>query len=636
MAADKPKNSASAKDGDDASKKAAAAPAAAPALTPLPADQQLLALLRQNISLLQRTITNVEPRFTARVIRSLPATRLRIGQHPHILKQVIAQEGIPQDSPLRAQLSALIHAPDQPASTAKPAAPASAAADSMEVDSVPAATAAAAASTSAPASTQPLPPAPSLSAETQFQVDAYLRLLVLIHLVDRKAYPDALQLARVSIDTILALNKRSLDQVAARTVFWLGRALELRADSTKEGSERDAGLAAERTYLLSLHRTASLRHDVEVQATLLNLLLRSYIVSSNPPLFDQADKLVARAPFPKASATNAQIARYEYYVGRIRAVQLNYSEAHANFQQAIRRAPQLASLQQQYAQSKSKKLDAQKASSDKPGSSGASASKDGDVAMAAGADEGDADKSLSLPPASGFLQTAYKFLIIVELLMGDIPERTLFRSEILRPALAPYMSIVQAVRTGNLSLFQQTLQTHSAQFQSDRTYSLILRLRFNVIKTGIRMISLAYSRISLKDITKKLNLESEEDAEYIVAKAIRDGVVGSTGSGRAGGAGAAAGWAGLGGGSRVDHEHGIMETREGGDVYASDEPQAQLQQRIDFCLQIHNESVKAMRYPLNNHKAELDSAVAARERERELAQEIAEGGADMDEEDDDW
>ncbi|CAD6928893.1 unnamed protein product, partial [Tilletia controversa] len=178
--------------------------------------------------------------------------------------------------------------------------------------------------------------------------------------------------------------------------------------------------------------------------------------------------------------------------------------------------------------------------------------------MSAGEEED--GKPVSLPPAAGFLQTAYKFLIVVELLMGDIPERTLFRSEILRPALAPYISIVQAVRTGNLSLFQQTLQTHGAQFQSDRTYSLILRLRFNVIKTGIRMISLAYSRISLKDITQKLNLESEEDAEYIVAKAIRDGVVGATSGGRGGGAG---GWAGLGGGSRVDHEHGIMETREG-------------------------------------------------------------------------
>ncbi|KAE8270732.1 hypothetical protein A4X09_0g1612 [Tilletia walkeri] len=622
MAADKQKDT---KTGKDDSNKATTEEKKTPAPTPLPADQQLLALLRQNISLLQRTITNVEPRFTARVIRTLPATRLRITQHPHILKQVIAQEATPQDSPLRAQLTALVHAPAQPsaATTTTASSAPKAGGDSMDVDAAPATTTAA---STTPAPTQPLPSAPTLSSETQFQVDAYLRLLVLIHLVDRKEYTEALQLARNAIDTVLALNKRSLDQIGARTIFWLGRALELRADSSKEGSEKDAGLAAERTYLLSLHRTASLRHDVEVEATLLNLLLRSYIVSSNPPLFDQADKLVARAPFPKSSATNSQIARYEYYVGRIRAVQLNYSEAHANFQQAIRRAPQLASLQQQYSQSKSKKV---AAAAQKSGENKVEGGED--VAM--DVDEG-GNKPVSLPPAAGFLQTAYKFLIIVELLMGDIPERTLFRSEILRPALAPYMSIVQAVRTGNLSLFQQTLQSHASQFQSDRTYSLILRLRFNVIKTGIRMISLAYSRISLKDITQKLNLESEEDAEYIVAKAIRDGVVGSTTGGR-GGAGAG-GWAGLGGGSRVDHEHGIMETREGGDVYASDEPQAQLQQRVDFCLQIHNESVKAMRYPLNTHKAELDSAVAARERERELASEIAEGGADLDEEEDDW
>lgn len=43
-------------------------------------------------------------------------------------------------------------------------------------------------------------------------------------------------------------------------------------------------------------------------------------------------------------------------------------------------------------------------------------------------------------------------------------------------------------------------------------------LRHNVIKTGLRMISISYSRISLKDICLKLHLDSEEDAEYIVAK----------------------------------------------------------------------------------------------------------------------
>ena len=56
----------------------------------------------------------------------------------------------------------------------------------------------------------------------------------------------------------------------------------------------------------------------------------------------------------------------------------------------------------------------------------------------------------------------------------------------------------------------------------------LFRLRHNVIKTGIKMISLSYSKISLKDISVKLHLGSEEDAEFIVAKAIRDGVIDAT------------------------------------------------------------------------------------------------------------
>lgn len=127
-----------------------------------------------------------------------------------------------------------------------------------------------------------------------------------------------------------------------------------------------------------------------------------------------------------------------------------------------------------------------------------------------------------------------------------------------------------AVRVGDLSLFQKTLTTHDALFAADRTRSLILRLRHNVIKTGIRTISLAYSRISLHDITKKLHLESEEDAEYIVAKAVRDGVIEA----------------------RVDHERGEMRSAETGDLYGTNEPQAQFRQRVNYCLQLHNESVK--------------------------------------------
>ena len=62
------------------------------------------------------------------------------------------------------------------------------------------------------------------------------------------------------------------------------------------------------------------------------------------------------------------------------------------------------------------------------------------------------------------------------------------------------------------------MDCYGKQFQTERTYTLIIRLRHNVIKTGIRMISLSYSRISLADIAEKLRLDSSEDAEYIVAK----------------------------------------------------------------------------------------------------------------------
>ena len=69
-------------------------------------------------------------------------------------------------------------------------------------------------------------------------------------------------------------------------------------------------------------------------------------------------------------------------------MQLNYSDAHTNLQQAIRRAPPAKT-------------------------------------------------------APGFFQAVHKFFIVVELLMGDIPDRSLFRHPVLENALAGYFQIVK-------------------------------------------------------------------------------------------------------------------------------------------------------------------------------------------------
>ncbi|RKP20731.1 PCI-domain-containing protein, partial [Rozella allomycis CSF55] len=278
------------------------------------------------------------------------------------------------------------------------------------------------------------------------------------------------------------------------------------------------------------------------QAVALNSLLRNYLHFN---LYDQASKLVEKTAFP-TKADNNQFVRYLYYVGRIKAIELEYTQSHSHLSQAIRKAPQS-------------------------------------------------------PNTAGFLQAANKLSIIVQLLMGEIPERSLFRQKLVSKSLIPYLHLTRAVRVGDLAAFQDVLQKYMNTFKNDKTYTLILRLRHNVIKTAVRMISLSYSRISLKDVAQKLLLNSEEDAEFIVAKTIRDGVIDAS----------------------IDHIGRFMKSKENVDVYSTNEPQLAFHQRIAFCLSSYNDSVKslkkAMRFPDNEHKKKLEDVLELeREQEKEL------------------
>ena len=169
----------------------------------------------------------------------------------------------------------------------------------------------------------------------------------------------------------------------------------------------------------------------------------------------------------------------------------------------------------------------------------------------------------------------------------------------------------QAVQIGDLELFRTVVEKFACTFSTDKTHNLIVRLRHNVIRTGLRNISISYSHISLADVAEKLRLNSETpaaDAESIVAKAIRDGAIDAT----------------------LDHANGWMVSKETGDIYSSNEPQIAFHSRIAFCLNMHNEAVRALHYPPNTHKVK-ESAEKRRERqqqEQELAKHIAEDDDD--------
>ncbi|WZH46124.1 proteasome regulatory subunit C-terminal-domain-containing protein [Fusarium acuminatum] len=459
---------------------------------------QTIADIKSNFALIDRAVALFDARFSLRALRSISILRKRLT--PDIIAQVIS-EAFPATSNSSTIVKPLLAAIEREDKEAK--------------DLIP-------------------------------EIDIFLGILVQVYLFDTKQYQRGSDFSKYLSDRVQSLNRRTLDSLSAKVYFYYSIFCEHIAPLPPSPQ---SPVVAIRPTLLAALRTAVLRKDVDTQASVIVLLLRNYLSTSH---INQADLLVSHTQFPE-NAVNNQVARFLFYLGRIRAIQLRYTEAHEHLTAATRKAP-------------------------------------------------------SSNCALGFAQTATKLLYVVELLMGDIPDRAMFRQPTMEVALQPYFLLVKSVRVGNLEDFETAIADHADTFRRDGTYSLILRLRQNVIKTGIRMMSLSYSRISLRDICIRLQLGSEESAEYIVAKAIRDGVIEAT----------------------LDRERGFMKSKEVGDVYATREPGEAFHDRIRACLALHDESVKAMRFPMNQHRLELKNAQEAREREREMAKEIQEGDLDED------
>ena len=144
-------------------------------------------------------------------------------------------------------------------------------------------------------------------------------------------------------------------------------------------------------------------------------------------------------------------------------------------------------------------------------------------------------------------------------------------------SLYPYLCLTRAVRVGDLALFQQVSARFGSSFARDDVSSLIVRLRANVIKAGLRRINLSYSAIPLQQIEDKLRLDDafKHDGEALVVKAISDGVIDA----------------------RLDPATAALHSTPTQAVYTSSQPQQQLHKRITFALDVHTDAVRALTYP---------------------------------------
>ncbi|SCV06204.1 LANO_0H24388g1_1 [Lachancea nothofagi CBS 11611] len=343
------------------------------------------------------------------------------------------------------------------------------------------------------------------------EVNSFVHLLVQLYLLDSQQV-DALD----SFNTLVVLPK-VLKFYNQRSLDLINAKLWFYVCRAREmgGNSFDTTIRAE---MIKFLKTATLKHDNETRGMLVTFILRSFLQTGE---VDTAADFISKVEFPGSNDVSSPLeARHFYYLSKLNAIQLDYSTANDYVIAAIRKAP-------------------------------------------------------NTKKCLGFLQQANKLHCVIELLMGDIPELSFFKQKDMERSLLPYYHLSKAVKLGDLNKFTSAISTYKKELLNDGNYQLCVRLRSSVIKTGIRIISLTYKKISLKDICLKLRLDSEQTVEYMVSRAIRDGVIEA----------------------KINHEEGYIESSELLNVYATDQPQQLFDERIRFVNQLHDECVKAMRYP---------------------------------------
>lgn len=363
--------------------------------------------------------------------------------------------------------------------------------------------------------------APNGNFDVSAELSSFIHLLVQLFLLDSK------QIEQLDVFNRSVVIPNVLDFYNNRTLDLINAKLWFyiaRADELM-GNKFDSRIRAE---MIKYLKTATLKHDNETRAMLIISILRDFLRNGE---VDTAADFISKVEFPLSNDVSSPLeARYYFYLSKINAIQLDYSTANEYVIAAIRKAP-------------------------------------------------GSKNSL------GFLQQANKLHCVIQLLMGDIPELPFFNQKGMERSLSPYYNLTKAVKLGDLNKFTSAITSSKQELINDGNYQLCVRLRSNVIKTGIRIISLTYKKISLKDICLKLRLDSEQTVEYMVSRAIRDGVIEAT----------------------INHEEGFIETSELLNVYATNQPQQFFDERIKFVNQLHDECVTAMRYPEDNTKKDKKS-----------------------------
>ena len=349
------------------------------------------------------------------------------------------------------------------------------------------------------------------------EIYGFIFLIILTKLIDYNKYKEAFEGVKHLITFFNTNESLTINTLKAKAYYYLSLITE------KLGQQDDIINELQQAY-----RTACIEMDQISQVTLINCIIRYYLNNKN---IEMARSFISKTKYTENISTYED-ARYLFYIGKIEAIQMNYSDSYAHLSSSFRKAPEKT--------------------------------------------------------GQGFKNLVNKYLILVQLLMGEIPDiKSLMKSNrvVDYEEFKPYLLMLKIVRQGNLDEFKKGMKIYESNFKKDGTLNLVQRIRQVVIKAGLRKINLSYSRISIKDITEKLKLDNEKETEYIITKAIRDGVFLAT----------------------INHEKGYVQSKEIKDIYSTFEPQRSYQSRILFLNNIFVESQRSMKYSSQQEQAKKEA-----------------------------
>ncbi|KAF7637239.1 PCI domain-containing protein [Meloidogyne graminicola] len=270
---------------------------------------------------------------------------------------------------------------------------------------------------------------------------------------------------------------------------------------------------------------AKTKKDSKGKAIAAIKILRSFIISNN---YESAESFVSSVKTLPENATNNDWARWYYYLGLIEAMKgisvNNYKTAKKYFEIALRKAPTNGAI--------------------------------------------------------GFKQEVNKWLVLVMLLIGEIPERNLFRVKEFEKVLLPYMRLTKVVKLGDVEGYNKVKEEFGSLFTEHKTMTLVGRIHKSVIRTAIRQIATTYSRIFISDMAVKLQSPSVEDAHDTVMKVFKEGLL-----------------RGMVVTNDPEFKQPYVKFGEAADHYRGTEPQTEFDKRINELLDLHSHAVKALRYP---------------------------------------